>query len=136
MDFHMLLRLGSATNVEPDQDEDYYDIEGTTLNDDEVKYIMQRLAELEQNYFADIPLSRNLKGYKSFIYNIPRPIFELIKRVDDEWYNNTMSPLFLLYPLLVSDIGIESQKVFLEKFGNFIEQDIYGENKYGGEEDG
>ena len=136
MDFHMLLRLGSAINVEPDQDEDYYDIEGTTLNDDEVKYIMQRLAELERNYFADIPLSRNLKGYKSFIYNIPRPIFELIKRVDDEWYNNTISPLFLLYPLLVSDIGIESQKVFLEKFGNFIEQDIYGGNKYGGEEDG
>ena len=126
MDFHMLLRLGSAVNVEPNQEEIDYGIEMTTLDDDEVKYIMQRLTELEQKYFAEIPLSRNLKNYKSFIYNIPRPIFELIKQVDEEYYDSTLSPLFVLYSLLVANIGIDSQKIFLEKFGDFIEQDIYG----------
>jgi hypothetical protein len=131
MDFHMLLRLGSAVNVEPNQEEIDYGIEMTTLDDDEVKYIMQRLTELEQKYFAEIPLSRNLKNYKSFIYNIPRPIFELIKQVDEEYYDSTLSPLFVLYSLLVANIGIDSQKIFLEKFGDFIEQDIYGGNKDG-----
>lgn len=126
MDFHMLLRLGSAVNAESDQEEIDYDTEMTTLDDDEVKYIMQRLTELEQKYFAEIPLSRNLKNYKSFIYNIPRPIFELIKQVDEEYYDSTLSPLFVLYSLLVANIGIDSQKIFLEKFGDFIEQDIYG----------
>ena len=130
MNYKTILRLGSTVvnTVEPDD-------ESTYLSDDEVKYIMQRLVELETNYFQDIPLSRNLEKYKKFIYNIPLPIYRLIVKADDEWYNNTISPLFLLYPLLVADIGIESQKIFLEKFGDFIEQDIYGGNKYGGSED-
>ena len=120
MDYRKLLRLGSVYS-EPNSDDD-----NTVLSDEEVKYIMQRLLDLETKYFQDIPLSRNLKKYKKFIYNIPMPVYRFIVRVDNEWYDNTISPLFLLYPMLVSDMGIESQKIFLEKFGNFIDQDIYG----------
>ena len=115
MNYKTILRLGSTVvnTVEPDD-------ESTYLSDDEVMYIMAELARYEELYFEDIPLSRNLQNTKKFIYNIPRNVYKLIRRNIDNDENELLSPLFVLYPLLVDDMSNDTQIMYLSKLGEFI----------------
>lgn len=115
MNYKTILRLGSTVvnTVEPDD-------ESTYLSDDEVMYIMAELARYEELYFEDIPLSRNLQNTKKFIYNIPRNVYKLIRRNIDNDENELLSPLFILYPLLVDDMSNDTQIMYLSKLGEFI----------------
>ena len=115
MNYKTILRLGSTVvnTVEPDD-------ESTYLSDDEVMYIMAELARYEELYFEDIPLSRNLQNTKKFIYNIPRNVYKLIRRNIDNDETELLSPLFILYPLLVDDMSNDTQIMYLSKLGEFI----------------
>jgi hypothetical protein len=91
--------------------------------DDEVEYIMTRLKHLQEEYFLDLPLASSLKHAKKFLYNIPKNVFNLIKKVDEEQPDSLLSPLFMIYPLLTTGIGIETQRVYLERISYSIKDE-------------
>jgi hypothetical protein len=121
MNYKRLLRVGSTVveTVEPRVVDD----ESTYLTDDEVEYIMTRLKHLQEEYFLDLPLASSLKHAKKFLYNIPKNVFNLIKKVDEEQPDSLLSPLFMIYPLLTTGIGIETQRVYLERISYSIKDE-------------
>ena len=121
MDFRMLLRLGSAVveTAEPI----IVSEEETYLTDEEVEYMMIGLKHIESEYYPDIPMAGSLKHAKKFLYNIPRSVFNVIKKVDESDCDEILSPLFMIYPLLAAGIGIETQRLFLERLSYSIKDE-------------
>ena len=119
MNYKRLLRLGSmveTTTVEPTVVSD----ETTYLTDDEVGYLMTQLKYIQDTYFPDIPLSKDLKSAKKFIYNIPRNVYEIIVNHNcDDVY----SPLYMIYPLLAEGLSECTQRRYLNSLSYSVTDD-------------
>lgn len=116
MNYRTMLRLGSTVNntVEPIVDD-----ESTYLTDEEVAYVMSKLVEFEKKYFTDIPISRSLTSMKKFVYNIPNSVYRLIKHLDGSDYE-VLSPIFMLYPLFVKNMSMETQSEYLSNLCGLV----------------
>ena len=117
MNYKRVLRLGSTVDeaVEPT-----FEGEDSYLTEEEVLYLMTELKRLQDSYFPDVPMSDSLKHAKQFLYNIPRNVFKLIRKIDDEDGEEILSPLFMIYPLLAAGLGIYTQKMYLERLSYSI----------------
>ena len=131
MDYRVLLRMGSTNEiVEPHFiDDDYY------LDDDDVEYIMSRLLDLQERYFSDIPLDTDMSDKNRFIYNIPRNICNLIMSTDVTAEDDVFSLLFMLYPFLIKDPDRDKQRTYLERISEMIQEESYGDNNIGVDDD-
>ena len=117
MNYKRLLRLGSTVDeaVEPA----FHD-ECNYLTQDEVTYLMTELRRLQDSYFPDIPMADSLKHAKRFLYNIPRNIFNLIKKVNESGEDEILSPLYMIYPLLAAGMCTHLQRIYLERLSYSI----------------
>lgn len=70
-------------------------VANTTLNDDQINDVMSYLLELQDKYFADIPLSEEL--CKAFVWNIPVPVYERHYHCREYEKCDLSNPLFLFY---------------------------------------
>lgn len=68
----------------------------TSLNDDQVNYILERLLFLEENVFVDIPLNHENIS-RDFIWNIPEEIYELYVDAMSGVEHPVMDPIVLFY---------------------------------------
>ena len=116
MNYKRILRLGSTVveTVEPE------DMDCNYLTSEEVAYLMTEFKRLQEEYFPDVPISSSLKHAKRFLYNIPRNVYNLIMKVEESDVNEVVSPLFMIYPLLATGLGISTQKMYLERLSYSI----------------
>ena len=109
----------------------------TYLTREEVEYVMIRMKDLEDRYFSDIPIDKDMRDKSKFIYNIPRKIYELLTSLDAmASEDDVFSPLFMLYPFLMKDPNDNKQRLYLERIVEMIQDESYGDNNIGDEDYG
>ena len=57
------------------------EVEHTVLNDNEIADVLSYLLELQEKYFNDIPLSKDL--CKQFMWNIPKEAYKAFREARD-----------------------------------------------------
>lgn len=95
MNYKKLLK-GYATNTTPVAVETY------TRSESDIKEIIEYFDYLQENYFPEMPYSRNLS--KSFIWNIPDNVFKHITKLIAIDAPITCQPLTMLYGQCLQDI--------------------------------
>jgi len=93
------------------------EVEETILNDKEINEVMSYLLFLQDEYFSDVPLDKEL--CKQFIWNIPRKVYDAFdrSRLLDE--PDVLNPLFCLYIYCVED-PYRSISKFVDKLTDMI----------------
>jgi len=80
----------SNKNNEPPQGYD-----ATSLKDNEIADVLTWLLEFRDKYFKEIPLAEVLQ--KSFVWNIPREVYEMAVKVTEYDYPDCLNPMFWFF---------------------------------------
>lgn len=75
--------------------------EDTSLNDEEIADVLSMLLEFQEKYFSDVPLTDNLS--RSFMWNIPKPIYNAAKRMHDIDEPDCLNPIYWFYIMCLAD---------------------------------
>lgn len=67
----------------------------TTLTDEECAEVQSFLMGIKKDYFPDMELSPTIP--KMFIWNIPRPVYEVFKHMKDNGETEQLNPLFWFF---------------------------------------
>lgn len=94
----------------------------STLSDDDVSDMLECLMKFQNEYFADIPLSKDLIPVKQFVYNVPKSLITGMRIVQRQPnIPDILNPAILIYPLLVNE-PTESIGLFMQKLADLIDR--------------
>ena len=94
----------------------------STLSDDDVSDMLECLMKFHDEYFPNIPLSKDLIPIKQFVYNVPKNVIDGMRVVQRQPnIPDILNPAILMYPLLVEE-PTETIGLFMQKLGDLIDR--------------
>lgn len=117
----MIIQMIKNLNERASSDDSAYT---TTLNDDQVNFVVTYMLKMHDKYFKEFGLSQNVTP--EFIWNIPKEICELSQKLDDYGYSDRINPLFWLYMFCI-DIDEYSYAKTLKTMIDEFDQKSYTE---------
>jgi len=96
---------GFESNVEPEM----------ALNEDEAMEVFMELKKFHDIYFADIPMIESPS--QMFIWNIPRKVYEDMKKVKEEGLPDYCNPLLPFYLMMSEEPG-KTTAYFIKRLGD------------------
>ena len=96
---------GFESNVEPEM----------ALNEDEAMEVFMELKKFHDIYFADIPMVESPS--QMFIWNIPRKVYEDVKKAKEEGLPDYCNPLLPFYLMMSEEPG-KTTAYFIKRLGD------------------
>lgn len=96
---------GFESNVEPEM----------ALNEDEAMEVFMELKKFHDIYFADIPMIESPS--QMFIWNIPRKVYEDVKKAKEEGLPDYCNPLLPFYLMMAEEPG-NATAYFIKRLGD------------------